>query len=531
MVEILPVSSQANVEAVRRQLARGRTPHVALVLPEDWFELDNIARLRLLQRQAQIQRRHLAIITNHESTRKLARSLGIPVFAEAADAQRRKWQMHPELPLVDPTHPDRGLPEAPPWRRAEIVASSARPSHHQTRQRRIRAEDASRRPLPYWLQLVGYTAMSGILVLVIGFFVLNVLPAATITVVPGRAAMTVSVPLTADGSVETFDLEANILPARFIETNIEASGTIATTGSEQKASDRATGYVDFNNLGSASVNIPVGTIVSTSTGTPVSFRTTAPAAVGGGVGTRVTVPIEAVEPGIEGNVRANTINTVNGALRFRVRVINTSGTAGGGAQLVRVVTQADRDNLLAQVQVDLEARAYEQLQKELLPGEWLPPESVQTVPSSPPVFDKFNDDEGDQLSVTMRVTAQGTALNQEQTNEAMLAALQLNVPPRGRLVTNSVAVRREPGAVAIGRQVQFTMTAMADYLVPIDPAEVSSAIAGLTPEQAISTVTSQWTLARTPEIYRDPEWRDKLPTFPSRIQVRVEYDESLAASE
>jgi hypothetical protein len=66
-------------------------------------------------------------------------------------------------------------------------------------------------------------------------------------------------------------------------------------------------------------------------------------------------------------------------------------------------------------------------------------------------------------------------------------------------------------------------------VVPIDPAEVSSAIAGLTPEQAIATVMSHWRLARPPEIYRDPEWRDTLPTFPSRIQVRIEYGDSLAA--
>ena len=528
MVEILPVFPQANVEAVRRQLARGHTPHVALVLPDGWFELDNVARLRLLQRQAQIQRRHLALITRQESTRRLAQSLGIPVFVEAGDAQRHRWEMYPELPLVDPRSPAKGLPEPPPWRRAEIVAAKARSNHFQTRQRRIRAEEAARRPLPYWLRFVGYLAMGSVVAVVLRFFIFNVLPAATVTIVPGRETMTVSVPLTANGELDVIDTETNNLPARFIETNIEATGSVATTGTEQKASDRAVGQVDFNNLGSAPVNIPAGTIVSTSTGTPVSFRTTAPATLEGGVGTRVSVPIEAEAPGIEGNVRANTINTVNGALRFRIRVINTNGTGGGGAQLVRVVTQADKDKLLAQVQAEAEARAYEQLQQELQPGEWLPPESLQTFVVAS-TFDKFNDDEGDTLTLNLRILAQGTTLNQEQTNEAMLAALRESVPLHGRLVADSVAVRREPGAVAIGRQVEFTMTGVAEYIVPIEPAEVSAASAGLTPEQAIVTVMAQWPLARPPEIYRDPEWLETLPTFPSRIQVRIDYGDSLAA--
>jgi hypothetical protein len=527
MVEILPVLPHANVEAVRRQLARGHTPQVALALPEGWFELDNIARLRLLQRQAQIQHRDLALITRQESTRKLASELGIPSFSTPDEAKRRKWRMYPELPLVDPRSPAKGLPEAPPWRRAEIVASSALPSHFLTRQRRIRAEEAARRPLPYWLRLIGYLAMGGVVAVVLVFFVRNVLPAATVTLIPGHAKMTVSVPLTADGSAETIDPDSNILPARLIETNIEATGSIATTGSSQKASDRAVGQVDFNNLGSAPVSIPQGTIVGTSTGTPVNFHTTAPASLPGGVGARVTVPIEAEQPGIGGNVRANTINTVNGALRFRVRVINTGGTGGGNAQLVRVVTQADRDKLEAQVQADAESRAYGELQKLLQTGEWLPPESIQTFVVAS-TFDKFNDDEADTLTLNLRLLAQGTTLNQEQTNEAMLAALRSHVPAGGQLVASSVATRREAGAVAVGRQVEFTMTAVAEYVVPINPSEVTHAIAGLKPDKAAALLMQKWPLARPPEIYRDPDWVATLPTFPSRIQVRIDYSDSLA---
>jgi hypothetical protein len=40
---------------------------------------------------------------------------------------------------------------------------------------------------------------------------------------------------------------------------------------------------------------------------------------------------------------------------------------------------------------------------------------------------------------------------------------------------------------------------------------------------------AQWPLARPPEIYRDPEWIATLPIFPSRIQVRIDYGDSLAA--
>lgn len=528
MVEIIPVAPNANVEAVRHRLALGHSKHVALALPEDWPELGNVARLRLLQRQAQIQQRHLALITRHERTRQAARQLGIPVFDAAQEAQHHSWRMHPDTPLIDPRQPAAGLPEPPPWRRGDALTRAARPSRRQARRARIRAEQAAARPLPVWLHFVGYAAMGTVLAAVLAFFVFNVLPAATITLTPGREPFSVTVKLTADGNLDNITPGSNVLPARFVETTLEQTGSIATTGTKQKASNRAVGQVVFNNLGAAPVNIPTGTVVSTSTGVPVSFRTTAPANLDGGVGARVTVPVEAVNPGIEGNVRANTINTVSGALRFRVRVNNPNPTGGGGAQLVQVVTQQDRDALLARVQAELEAQAYQALQTQLEEGEWLPPESVRTFVVSQ-VFDKFNDDEGDILNLTLRVLAQGTALNQERTNRAMLAALGAAVPERGRLVADSVAVRREPGAEVIGRRVEFTMTGFAEYVIPIDPDEVSRTVAGLPPERAIAAIMTRWPLARPPELYRDPDWLDTLPTFPNRIQVRVEYAGSLAA--
>jgi hypothetical protein len=353
-----------------------------------------------------------------------------------------------------------------------------------------------------------------------------VLPAATITVTPGRAPVQVTVPLVADATLVAIDMDKNVLPARLVEVTLEESGRIATTGSKQKASGNAAGSVVFTNLGSSPVDIPNGTIVSTGTGTPISFRTTSEGKLEGGVGARVTVPVEAVEPGTQGNVRANTINTVSGALRFRARVSNPNGTGGGGASMVQVVTQADKDNLLAALEASLASKAYDALQAQVQPGEWLPPESVQTFVIAQ-AFDRFNDDEATELGLNLRVLAQGTALNQEQTNEAMMVALRRAVPARGKLVADSVGFVRAPGAVALGRQVQFTMTASAEYVIPIEPADLRGAVTGLAPEDATTAIMARWPLARPPEIYQDPDWMGTLPSFGSRIQVRVEYAGSL----
>ncbi len=522
MTEFLSIDPTARLEAVRRQLAQRRNRRVVLAIPDEWTELDNAARMRLLQRQAQIQRCDLAIATRNLTTRQVARQAGIPVFTHAEDARRGRWRMDPALPPVDPRQPELGLPDPPPWRRADVVQRMARPNLHQARQKRIRSEERYRRALPLWVRLAGYTLAGLMMAAMVGGFLIYVLPAATITVTPGREPAGALVQLTANPDIIEADLEVNLLPGRLMETTLEITGAMPTTGRAQRPSDTARGNVVFVNTGSAPANIPVGTVVSTGTGTPVRFRTTAPGELPGGVGQRVAVPIEAVDPGIVGNVRANAISVVEGALRFSITVINPDATFGGGAQLTPVVTQQDRDELLAQLQQTTQERALQTLQEQLQPGEWLPPETVKTFVIAQ-AFSAFNDEETPELELTLRTLLQGVAVNEETTRTAMLAALQQQIPPRGMLVADSFRMERMPGATALNRSVQFTVAVRGDYVVPIDPVEVRAAVAGLSPEAAARVFQERWNITRPPEIYLDPDWLGILPRLGRRIQVRVDY--------
>jgi hypothetical protein len=222
-------------------------------------------------------------------------------------------------------------------------------------------------------------------------------------------------------------------------------------------------------------------------------------------------------------VRANTISVVEGPLRFRVTVINQSGTFGGGSQLAPTVTQADRDNLLAQLQEQTAARAVETLQGELQPGEWLPAETVQTFVIAQ-AFSAFNDEEAELLELTLRTLIQGVAVDEATTRQVMLAALQRTIPPKGMLVADSFVMERIPGAVAIDRSVQFTVAVSGQYVAPIEPGEVRTVIAGLPPAEAASALQSRWQMARPPEIYLDPAWLGTMPRLGRRIQVRVAYE-------
>ncbi|MCB0116056.1 MAG: baseplate J/gp47 family protein, partial [Caldilineaceae bacterium] len=464
MTELLHIEPDTKPDAIRRRLARLGSGPVAVVLPNGWSELDSFARLRLLQRQARLRNQDLALVTQDLETRRIAQALGIPVYGNEAGLVGRTWRMKPQLPDVDPRNPAAGLPEPPAWRNSRIindttdktVARLARPSLHRSRQRRIRAEEKYRRPMPFWLRFIGYIFAGLAFAAMLGAFVYFVLPAATVTVVPGQRPLEAAITLTADPGIDIADFEIGVIPARLMETYVERTGTIPTSGSDQAATDRAGGSVVFTNQTNRTIRIPAGTVVSTSTGDRVDFRTLQDVDLNGPTGTRVTVNVEATEQGTRGNVRADTITTVSGALQGQVQVTNPAATGGGASNLVRIVTQADRDALYDQVYAEIEAQAYTEIQRELREGEWTPAESVQTFVIDS-FYDHFNDEPADTLTLSLRVLVQGVAVDQGEASDAAFAALEDAVPERGKLVADSIQYFAAPDATVTNRTVEFSV--------------------------------------------------------------------------
>jgi hypothetical protein len=532
MTQLLQIDPSWRLDAVRQQIARVRRQRLAVEVPEGWDELASPARMRLVQRQAQIQKCQLAIVTRDAATTQAARTVGLPVFVEAADAARRAWNTESLLPPVNLRNPAAGLPEPPAWRdpkrHARVMAQVLLPTQYQARQRRIGIETKARRHnTPAWLTWASYGALAGLFLVMLALFGLYVLPAATVTVRPGTERISALTRLTANPDLEESNLATAQIKGRLVETILEENAVAVTSGAIQKPTVKATGQAVFSNLGMAPVRVPLGTMVSTSTGTPIAFRTVTEVEIPGGVGQRATVGVEALEPGIQGNVRANTITNIDGPLRFRVRVSNPGGTGGGGSELVRAVTQEDKDRLLEETMVRAEARAADQLRAELRPGEWLPDESVTTSIIAQ-AFDQYNDDEADEVTLTLRLLVRGIAVDETEARNVLQAAVQSQIPKNGKLVAPSLVAQRIPGAAAVGRGVEFTMTVLADYVVPVEANEVRQAVAGKREETAAQALQARWRLAAPPEFYRDPQWLGTLPALPSRIQVRVVYDEPVA---
>lgn len=533
MTELLRIIPESRLDAVRSQLTRVRRTRVVLDVPNGWTELQSAARMRLVQRQAVTQQCQVAVVSRDAATVRAAQVVGIPTFGEVDRALTSDFLMVLALPPVNPTFPAASLPEPPRWQdnkpRSRLLADAVDPKSHQKRQERVQQEERARRPRPGWISWIGYGMVALLFMGFLGLFGLYVLPAATVTVRPGTQSVEVTTQLSANPNLEASNIASRQIMGRSVETIIEEIGVANTSGSVQRPTVRSTGSVTFSNLGSGAVPVPAGTVVSTGTGTPVNFRTMNDAEIPGGVGQRVDVFVEALNPGVEGNVRANTITNIDGPLRFRARVSNAGGTGGGGSDLVRSVTQDDKDLLLEETLARANARAVEALQAQVRAGEWLPAESVQTAVVAQ-AFDQYNEDQADQVNLTLRLLVQGIAVSETEARDVLQAAVQDQLPENAKLVADSLVAHRVPGAELSAGTVGFTMTVTADYVTPVEASEVRSAIAGKSEEDATQILQSEWLLAAPPEFYRDPEWVGTLPALPSRIQVRIVYDEPVASA-
>jgi hypothetical protein len=133
------------------------------------------------------------------------------------------------------------------------------------------------------------------------------------------------------------------------------------TGSMMQATNYAQGNVYFTNTGTASVQIPSQTVLTTAN--TVDFETTANALIlpQSQSPDPVPVPIKAVNQGVMGNVLAGTITLIPqnslsniaqmqtpvvtpDSLKATLTVTNPDATTGGDAHQVAAITQQDLDN-------------------------------------------------------------------------------------------------------------------------------------------------------------------------------------------
>ena len=511
---IITLDAEDDITSICDRLDWRGEGRVALLLPADGGVLREGLDLVRLRRHADRRRLEVGLITADPAITRQAKALGLPVFRTTEAAERSKrgwWRGRRRAEWV-------GLPAV-----GGITAVSPRPTPLDENDR----QEVRRRHAPLSRPRLWLFRYAAILLFFIALSLVFVAasyaaPGATIMLRPQTIPIQVTQEIVADPTLTEVDYGRSAVPARLLTNSQTRKSDAPTSGAAELPSDSARGKVLFVNRLEQEVVVPAGARVRTSAGSNIVFQTLAEVTVPGVVGGTAEVDVIAIEPGTQGNAAANLINTVEGPLALRVEVRNLEPLTGGGMREVLAVTEADQARLRAQTLQFLQAAAAAEMEAQLTPFEFLARDSVRVLNVTSETFSHFPGEQADRLSLEMRAEMGGTAVNANAAAGIIYEALATAVPPGYTLVPDSIQYGRgEVISVDEAGRVTFLMTGqvLAAADLPLEP--LLDDISGQPPELAIAYLYRELPLRDVPEIRIWPNWFNRLPYTPTRIQTIV----------
>ena len=493
--QVINLDPHDDVTSLRDKMSWAKTPRILLVYPRRSRVLKRTLDLRLLQRHALFLGAQLAIVAPSADIRQSARELGIPIFKTTSIAQRRTWQAK-----APGEHPVR---LAPPQdlRRMQSEAVPA-----EGRWRNL-----------FGVRLLFFTlAVLAILALLVLFF-----PSATVALSPQTRKQSLTIPASASQTVAKVDLNGSI-PARLASTVIERSKTAPATGSVVTPNTPAAGMARFRNLSIGKVDIPSGTIIRTTGNSPIRFATTKDAVMQAGVARTLDVPVQAVEPGISGNLPADSLIALEGGLGTSLAVTNPSPTTGGSDHSAPIQTADDRSRLHAALVSDILDQCKTALPKLLGQGDIFFPDTLAVGKILNETYFPADGQTGDTLSLTVNLQCQAQYARAVDVNSLAGLALDANLPAGFEPVSGTVttAISSAPVTGLDGNS-SWKVTAQQLLRARIDPVKTMQLIQGRSLAAAGRQLTASLRLVAAPTIQVTPAWWPWLPVFPFRIAVSI----------
>jgi hypothetical protein len=363
-------------------------------------------------------------------------------------------------------------------------------------------------------RVVAFTAGVMAVLVLAGLFV----PRAVVRLSPEAQAVSILIPVNASPSFDTVSLSGEI-PAQVITITASNEQTIQISSLVSVPKTKATGVVQFTNLGSEEINIPAGTVVATTT--LIRFATLNETRLPAGVDEVVEVKVEALEAGDQGNVEIGSITVIEGTLGLSAKVTNPDATTGGSNVEVLGATEEDRvalrDSVLAGLMVVAEAQIRSQIGlKDFFISDTLVMKDIKSEEFLPPAGEESP-------TLTYSVEAEFTAHYILEENLKALAAssVMASIPqgfsPTGEMLLNPTEA---PFTDASGIT-RFPLQATQSTLRDVNIMQVLSLIRGRNEQKAALLVKDTLSLQNEPQITITPSWWKWLPLIPFNISVEV----------
>ncbi len=498
--QIIQLDSHDDYISARDKIGWSKTARVLLVFPERSIVLTRELDLVLLKRHCDSLGAQMALVTKDEEIRFRAHDLGISIFSSASDAYRKHWRTaNPRKAKEQLNSRSSGPPNRENIYTLKALAHPANPTWINRLEFRL---------LIFAVGVLAVLAIASVLI-----------PAADITLKPVIKQQEITIQVTANSKNDTVNISGAI-PAQSISIMVEGRDQIASTGTIEIPDQLANGSVVFSNLTDKPVTIPAGTVVRTTDGIPVRFATTQDIVVDGGYGITNSVRVQALKPGIIGNLAEGSLTAIEGAFGINLTVENLSPTSGGSVRTSPAPTSTDETQLYDRLHASLVQSALQEIKDQLGEGDILLSSQPVSVDGINKEFDPTEALPADQLNLTLQLECQFLIAKADDLRQLSLLSLDVNLPEGYKPVENSLSYLNISDPVDTGKaDYQWQMRASRQIQARINPTNAITLAIGLPPEEAIARLNHALPLAETPQIKLTPSWWRRVPILPFRVNI------------
>ncbi len=329
--EILQLEPHDDLLTILDKVGWCKSDRVLLVFPKKMRIILNQLELSRLAHVAAQNGSRIAIVTSNRVTLKIAKEIGIPTFSSTLVAQRNRW-------------------------RASIKKSEFPVIKGYDSIRRIKERDLLiRKDAPVSLN---WAILALVFLTFLGMFAF-LIPSLTIHLYPQTTSQTLELEITASTEVDTPNI-TGFIPSYRGEVILNGTQSRESTTTTSLPLSKAVGEVLLLNLGKDTVVVPAGTIMIIENTPERKYVTTETVQVLPGDQSS-TLQVEAITPGLEGNISSDQVLIFTGDLAAKIIVQSHSEFTGGISSSVTAPSDQDYQVLRDSLSKDLAIQAETQI--------------------------------------------------------------------------------------------------------------------------------------------------------------------------
>lgn len=544
MQEIIYLESDEEITSVIDKLKETEGKSVGLVIPQGASLIQSVVNLKLLQKEAKVLGKEIAVISQDRIGRNLASQIGLTVYDSPNATKPAIEQPKPEIPTSDVIEIDLSEKKKTPpagvkvHHYEETAAPKESASQLETNSQaeslptHVSAKPLSadtykapevkplKKPRNWKKALFFAIPILAIFILLYIFY-----PKAIVALSVKTESFQEAIDITLDNNINKIDLTRSAMPGELQEAESEATKEFNATG-KKEIGEKATGKVTvYNEWDSSTHSYPSSTKFIGGGKTYLSndsFTVPAGTLSGGAIQAgKIDVSVTAEASGDAYNL-GSTNFVVEGA-PTKIYGRNSASFSGGSTKQLTIVSSEDLNNAKDALKEELDSKNKEELIKKASKQKIIESSVENEIVSSS--ADKKSGDETDKFKLTMKVKSRTLSFKEDDFRVFLGQLLAGKIPADKKLVPASadeITISKNENDFAKGIM-KITGIVKTSLAPNIDENKVKKELAGKSKFDAEVIMQNTPGVESASVSFRPSWWLKKVPSLRRNIEIKFDY--------